>query len=292
MTERLLHAFKSVQDRYLRDPAFADAKAVDAHVRWLREERERIAGELWDEAAADLPDGLYGAEAVRLAMDVHGRAEDRVIEREIVGKLPPRLVHEMRSSWAYLEAEVTDPLDPAKVDSGPLSTLHRYERAAAAHVDAPERVGNPWDYQGADPIEDVALAQKVVWTDVDQKEALEKAIDTYGVEPGQWMEVEWPPVAHLWDPGNVYTTEFEPCAGHVEEESDDCAVRDASVHEVVEQMAQWKWTTTLRINQIGFDAMGSECDEEVHCDNAFEVAIIDQDPRELMIGPPGEGERW
>ena len=73
------------------------------------------------------------------------------------------MVHELRNSWAYLEAEVTEPLDPVKVDSGPLSTLHWYDRAAEAHVDAPLRVGNPGDYQGTDPIEDVALAPKVVW---------------------------------------------------------------------------------------------------------------------------------
>jgi len=75
----------------------------------------------------------------------------------------------MRNGWAYREAEVTEPLDPAKVDSGPLSTLHWYDRAADAHVDAPGRVGNPWSYNGIDPIEDVALAPKVEWTEADKK---------------------------------------------------------------------------------------------------------------------------
>jgi hypothetical protein len=292
MTDRLFGVFTTVQDRYLRDPALADAKAVDAHVRWLCEERYRIAGQLWDDASANLPDGLHGADAVRVALEVYTLAEDRVIEREIVGKLPRRSVHEMRNSWAYLEAEVTDPLDPAKVDSGRLSTLHWYDRAADAHVDAPERVGIPWDYQGADPIEDVALAPKVVWTDADQKEGLEKAIGIYDLEPGQWMEVEWPPVAHLWDPGIVYTTEFEPCAAHLEEESDDCSDCDASVREVVDQMAQWKWTTTLWIHEITFDQDGREYDSEIYRDQAFEVAITEQDPRDIVIGPPGAGWRW
>jgi hypothetical protein len=57
-------------------------------------------------------------------------------------------------------------------------------------------------------------------------------------------------------------------------------------------MAQWKWTTTLRINEIEFDREGTERDVEIHSDNTFEVAIIEQDPRNIMIGPPGEGRYW
>ncbi|MET0996568.1 MAG: hypothetical protein ABWY20_22000 [Mycobacterium sp.] len=45
-------------------------------------------------------------------------------------------------------------------------------------------------------------------TNADKKSALE-AIGIYDLQPGQWIELEWPPAAHLWDPGNVYTTEFE-----------------------------------------------------------------------------------
>ena len=222
----------------------------------------------------------------------YARAEDLVIECEIIGKLPPRLVHELRNRWAYLEAEVTEPLDPATVDSGQLSTLHWYERAAEAHADAPHRGGNLRDYQGASPIEDVALARKVTWTDTDQKDALENAIGIYELLPGQWMEVEWPPEAHLWDEGYVSTTQFEPCAVHVDEECDDCPDCDASVHEIVEQMAQWKWTTTLRIHEIDFHYNGQERDREVCCDQAFKVAITEQDPRDIMIGPPGRDEHW
>jgi len=121
---------------------------------------------------------------------------------------------------------------------------------------------------------------------------LEKAIGIYGLEPGQWMDVEWPPEAHLWDEGNVYTTEFEPCAAHVEEESYNCPDCDASVEEVVEHMAQWKWTTTLWIHEIDFDQEGQERDREIYSDRAFEVATTEQDPRDIMIGPPGARRRW
>ena len=222
MTDRLLRAFETVQEKYLRDPKFVDAEARERHVRWLREVQDRIAGEIWDEVDRDRsPDGLHGADAVNAALEAHAPAEDRVIEREIIGRLPQRLVHELRNGWAYREAELTEPLDPARVDTGPLSTLHWYDQAADAAVTV-ERVRNADDYCGSDPIEDVALAPMVEWTDADKKTALEKAIGIYGLEPRQWIDLEWPPVAHLWDPGAVYTTEFESCPAHVEQGSDDC----------------------------------------------------------------------
>ena len=278
MTDRLVRVFNTVQERYLRDPAFAGAAAIDWHVGWLRQEQDRVAGDLWDEASAALPYGLHGVEAVRIAMEVHARAEDRVIEREIVGKLPPRLVQEVRNSWAYLEAEVTAPLDPARVDLVPPSGADL------------ERLGNPAYYTGV--IEDVAVAPSVHWTEADKKAALERAVGVYDLEPGQWLELEWPPVPHLWDPGIVYTTELEQCATHIEQANDDCPECDASLQEVVEQMAQWKWTTTFRIHEITFDHDGREYSSEVYSDQAFEVAMIEQDPRDIVIGPPGRGQRW
>lgn len=74
--------------------------------------------------------------------------------------------------------------------------------------------------------------------------------------------------------------------------SNDCPDCQASMREVVEEMAQWKWTTTLRLYQIEFDHEGCATDREVHTDQAYEVAITEQDPRDIMIGPPGEGRHW
>ncbi len=131
------------------------------------------------------------------------------------------------------------------------------------------------------------------WTDADRKVALEEAIRIYGIEPGQWFDVEWPPVAHLYDPGHVYRTDFEPCDSHAEDGGDDeCVDCQDSVRHVVEDMAQWKWTTTLNINEIGFDREGREFSTTTHVDQAFEVATTHQDPREILIGPPGPGRNW
>jgi hypothetical protein len=95
MIDRLLSAFETVQDKYLRDPEFAGAEARYRHVRRLRELQDRVAGELWDDAdRGRAPDGLHGADAVTAALEAHARAEDRVIERDIIGRLPHRAVHE------------------------------------------------------------------------------------------------------------------------------------------------------------------------------------------------------
>ena len=163
-----------------------------------------------------------------------------------------------------------------------------------------EPVGNPTDCCASDPIEDVALAPRVQWSDADMKEAMEKAIRIYDLEPGHWIELEWPPTAGLADPGYMDTTEFQPCEAHADlyfdsdnnTVCDDCSDCQASVQEVVEKMAQWSFTTTLRVNQLAFDRDGNECHDEVFSDNAFEVAVIEQDPRSIIVGPPGEGRHW
>jgi hypothetical protein len=32
--------------------------------------------------------------------------------------------------------------------------------------------------------------------------------------------------------------------------------------------------------------------DEVHTEPTFEVAVTEQDPRQVLIGPPGQGMRW
>jgi hypothetical protein len=281
-----------VQEKYLHDPGFVDAECLARHVDWLRQKQTMLAGEIWDAVDQEQPGGLRGADAVMAALDAHARAEDAMIEREIIGRLPRRLVHDVRHGWVYREAEFSQPMDPVRTDTGPASTKHWFERADDAAVTV-ERVGNPADYRGSDPIEDVALAPRVAWSDADRKEAMEKAIGAYELEPGQWIELEWPPTAGLWDPGYVYTTDYEPREAHAHEGAyGDCPDCADSVQEVVESMAQWRWTTTLQVNQLAFDREGNECRDEVFSDNAFEVAIVEQDPRHIVIGPPGEGRNW
>lgn len=111
-------------------------------------------------------------------------AEDRILAEEVIGKLPRRLVHESWNKWAYLEAEVTEPIDPASVQHCELSTIHWYDRAESATVDSPEPVINLADYRGSGPIEDVALAPELNWSAADKKAALEEAIRVLGSSAG------------------------------------------------------------------------------------------------------------
>src|SRR5574337_1510812 len=52
----------------------------------------------------------------------------------------------------------------------------------------------------------------------------QEAVRIHGLQPGQWIDLEWPPPGYLEDPGYVYTTDFEPCEAHAEPE--DAAVCD------------------------------------------------------------------
>lgn len=79
MSNRLARVFAAVQDRYARDPAFADPGARARHVEWLRAQQEVFARQLTEEGAAE-----HVWEACR-------RSGDRP---EIIATLPPRVVHE------------------------------------------------------------------------------------------------------------------------------------------------------------------------------------------------------
>ncbi|MFH5207416.1 hypothetical protein ACHIPZ_04155 [Antrihabitans sp. NCIMB 15449] len=299
MTDRMFRALTVVQEKYLRNPDFVEEEARYERVRELHHEQMRVAAELWDTKNREqLPETLQGVAAVEAARDASERAQDEVIERHIVGLIPSRLVHELKNAWAYREAEFTEPIDPAHADTGPASTQHWRQRANDASVWV-ETLGYPSDYDGFDPIEDVALPPRIRWTDADKRSALEKAIGIHGLEPGQWMEVEWPPTGYLTDPGHVHTTEFEPCEAHVErydDSGDKSAFGDCKgcehAERVVENLAKWSFTTELRISEIRFDREGEECDKEIYRDRAFAVASIEQDPGRILIGPPGQGRQW
>lgn len=260
----------------------------------MTERLEQVLRTIREEYAVD-------AEYVRAAesaIEAHRRAEDEFVAREIVGRLPNRLVHEVRNAWVYRESEVTPPIDADEVRNDPTATQHWYPRADKINVSV-EPLGIPSEYVGFDPIEDVALAPRVNWTDADKKAAFEKAIKTYGIEPGQWLDLDWPPTGHLSDPGHVYTTDFVPCALHEAAYYEDdrfhetaCDKCQSSIREVVEFPAKWKWTTTLRTNEIQFDLDGTEDYREVDVDAFFEVTTTEQDPRQVLIGPPGRGSRW
>ncbi|MFF7944755.1 hypothetical protein ACFZC5_34090 [Nocardia gamkensis] len=300
MSDRLFHVLQTVQQKYLHDPSLNDEASLRDRVRELERGQERIAGEEWDRLFEDRrPGTLHGVEAVQNMLALYAAAEDQVIEREIVARLPARAVHEHRHKWAYLVSEITPPIDPELIYTGAGSAKTWLERAAAAGMET-ERVNNPWDYHGIDPIEDLALPPDVSWTDADKKAAMESWIDAFGLEPGHWIELDWPPEANLWSLGHLYRTEFEPCEAHAEAYDDvdgdesyfeDCA--DCSqVEVIVEEMAQWTWSTSVNLMKLYFSSEGEELDRRVYRDGSFEICTMEQDPRDIVIGPPGRGSRW
>ncbi|WP_063046895.1 hypothetical protein [Nocardia pseudovaccinii] len=297
MYARLLRVLESVQEQYLHDPDLADDAARHAFTWRLVEEAERIAGEIWDKRD-NRTVGEMGVNVVRAALAAYAEAEDRVIKSEIIGRIPARAVHERYNAWAYLEAEFTPRTDFESVDAGAATAEFWRRRAAESHVDI-DRAGDCPAYSGVDPIEDLALEPIVNWTDADKKWALEKAVEQAGLEPGEWIELDWPPSGFLMSAGYMYQTEFESCEAHADaydESGDESASEDCQhcrpVEMVVEEMAQWSLTTTMWLRDITFDNNGDERIPQGAAVNDFEVAVIEQDPRDIMIGPPGAGRYW
>ncbi|MCP2289349.1 hypothetical protein [Nocardia amikacinitolerans] len=295
MFARLLRVVETVQGQYLHDPHLADDDARRAFAWRLVEKAERIAGEILDKRG--IVPGGPGLETVQAALRAFSEAEDQVIKSDIIGRIPARAVHERYNAWAYKEADFSMPIEPAQVDTGAATAEFWRQRAAESHVDV-DRVGDSPSYTGFDPIEDVALEPIVHWTEADKKAALEKAVEG-GLEPGEWIDLDWPPQGFLYSEGYTYQTEFSPCLAHEDaygesgdetsfENCEDCRQSET----VVEENAKWRFTTTMWLYEVDFDENGDERIPQGYAENGFEVRVIEQDPRDIMIGPPGAGRYW
>lgn len=296
MTDRLYAVTAAVWRSYIGIPAGESSDDgrdfLYGEYRRLTERCEEVAGTLWDCGAErwfgshDRPIG--GRDAVSLAKKALLDAEDQVIKGEVIGKIPHRKIHDMRQQWTHFEAEVTEPGDLARVDAGPIGTKAWRDRADEIGVEV-EYVGSAGDYDGSGPIEDRALAPAVEWTDADKKRALDEYIESRGLEPGEWVDMEWPPEASLWTEGHWYWSEIEPCPDHKEEDPEDvCMDCEDSRTPVIDQMAVWHWTTTVQTYELEFREDGSERESE-YADHGYEIATVEQDPRDVLLGPP---RRW
>ncbi|MFD3430701.1 hypothetical protein [Nocardia fluminea] len=184
------------------------------------------------------------------------------------------------------------------MDTGPSSTQYWIDRAA--EINYTDDLGHKGDedyYDGRNPIEDVALAPHIAWNEADRAMALKKAAESRDLQPGQWIELDWPPTGHLWTPGYVYWTEFESCVTHSDaynergdetefEDCDDCRQRER----IVESPAEWTFSVRGSIYEVRFDSQGCERDREID-EDSFEVCMVEQDPANILIGPPGNGFR-
>ena len=93
-------------------------------------------------------------------------------------------------------------------------------------------------------------------------------------------------------------TNWEPCGEHEDkpdtDEAAQCVSCAESVQETVVEHAVWKFVARLTKLRLGFDADGTLVDDfgREEIDARFEVRELLQDPREILIGPPGRGRRW
>ncbi|PXX53343.1 hypothetical protein DFR70_12856 [Nocardia tenerifensis] len=292
MFDQFMKILETVQNEYLHDPELTDEAARRVVVQGLLDKQELIAASIWDKRFG-LPQLISGSDAIRNVRHTLDEAAAEVVETEIIGRIPSRVVHERRHALVYLEAEITPQLDHEQVDTGRTSTAHWLARAAEKHVEVDYASDVP-TYTGVDPIEDVALPPDVPWSDADKKAGLERAIGVYGLGPGQWIELEWPPNGSLTYEGFVYWTQFESCEAHAESDEtqlENCA-ECTQPKRVVEEPARWTFYTTMTINAISFDQAGIESSREVYRDNLFEVAVIEQDPGDLVIGPSDPRSLW
>lgn len=284
-------------DRFTRIIAESQAQSLIPHstpsdearaLAWeLVDRRDRIAAELWDCRTSGISVPV-GKTALRLASGALYDAEQAVVD-ELVSRIPARAVHERMNSAAYLAADI----DAATAEAAVLDTHESVGRATQHEATDTELLGDPADYAGIDPIEDVAIPPRIEWTEADRKAVLDEAIGTYGIAAGEWYSVEWPPTeGSLWDPGYLVTSDWEPCDEHADDpDSDaalDCVRCEDSVTTEVEAMAVWKFTTRLTHHRIGFDSNGSLIVDRVaeEIDPTFEVREITQDPRLIRIGLP------
>ncbi|BBY96927.1 hypothetical protein [Mycolicibacterium fallax] len=286
MTIRIHRALTAVQ-------GYAGEPVPEGAYEMLDQQQRQMAGDLWDAADAEA-DGLRGAAAVTAALAAHHQAEEVVVDLVVLGSLDPRAVHEDRHRDLY-GAGLGAPVDPTESAATRADTRHWFAEAERRGVDI-ERIGDHGSYSGADSIESLALPPRAPWGPADHRAMLEDAVRLHGLAPGRWIELEWPPTAGLATPGQVVTTSFAPCDRHEndadESRWDDCADCQDSVREVVESMAEWTWIAPLTVRQIRFDVDGTERSEVVYADPGHEVATTTQDPRDVLIGPPGRDTKW
>lgn len=296
MSDRLYEVMAAVWRRYIGIP---EGESSDGGRDFLRREHRRLtglsevmAGTLWEARAERwwrTHDRAYtGRDAVSFAQSALCEAVERVIKDEVIARIPHLMIHDVNHRWTHFEADVSEPVDLANVNTGRSGTRVWRELADEVGVEV-EYVCSEGGYDGFDPIEDRALPPAVEWTDADKKRALDGYIESRGLGRGEWVDMDWPPEPSLWTEGHWYWSEVEPCPAHQEEcPEDECVDCEDSRKPVVEQMAEWHWTTTVHVYELEFRDDGSEYERE-DAEHGYQVATVEQDPRDVLLGPP---RRW
>ncbi|MCA4997901.1 hypothetical protein HWD35_24590 [Tsukamurella tyrosinosolvens] len=225
--------------------------------------------------------GQAQAEVRARLSEMAGDTDDvAALEQRILGVIPPGAVMAARHMWTYLEAEFDRPVDPANAGTGSSAF-------AEADVAMADTLADPADYSGIDPIEDVAIAPEIRWTDADKRRSLEEYARNNRLTSSEWVDMEWPPQAQLLTPGYLCDSCRNACATHEEldEPVDGCADCDEAIAPVVESNAVWNFNARVTRYELAVGANGRLDDIEVGSE-VETVTEIEQDPRTLRIGPP------
>lgn len=210
--------------------------------------------------------------------EMAGNADDETtLVQWVLGSIPPGAVMAERHTWTYLEAEFDTPIDPARADTGPAA----FADAAMADI-----LADPADHCGIDPIEDVAVAPEIRWTDADRRRFLEEYASRNRLTPAEWVDMEWPPQQNLMTPGYLCNSDRDACTTHEEldEAVDGCSDCEEAIAPVVESNAVWNFTARFTQYELSIGTNGGLRDVEASSDYET-VAEIEQDPRTLRIDP-------
>ncbi|WP_344989299.1 hypothetical protein [Tsukamurella soli] len=256
-----------------------------AAIRHVRADYMPPAGDgaAGDGAAEDLLEAVYVF--TRCRADEVG--EDQALQEIVVAAIPPRAVHERMQKWAEFEAQFSVPLDLRRVETGRRATHDRLVAARAAGV-AVEYLGDPAEYTGSAPIAARAVPPHVPWTAADRKLVMDAYIADFGLGPGEWIDVHWPPVAALQTAGRIVIAPMRPCDYHARTWTEpDGRCRDcvATLAVVVDEPARWSFTTRLARLALAFDGVGRPRFHTVFVAVAHTVGELEQDPRDVLLGP-------
>ncbi|MGW5923479.1 hypothetical protein ACWFPY_31200 [Nocardia fluminea] len=235
-----------------------------------------------------------GTEVVAAVQGELVRAEDEIIATQIIGQLPDRAVHEHFARQAGLLLDGAIEVNPELIYGGYKSAQYWREQLAEWQIEPEvELRGEEPYYHEVYPVEDVALPPRIIWSATDHAAALEKVVAQHRLEPGQWIELEWPPRwADLYSEGYAYRTTFEPCEAHTElydgdeadesvfGECDDCTQPDW----FVEEPATWNFTAEMTRFEVAFDHAGEQRHHEVERERVEVFQYSELDPAQIVIG--------
>lgn len=137
-----------------------------------------------------------------------------------------------------------------------------------------------------DPPEDHALPPLFEWSDeLRQLAALAYIEERGGLEPGESLDLEWPPHGYLWTDGDWGWSEPEYCDEHPEPVADCALCAGEVVEPVVHDEARWRWAANVTVDRTDLLDDGAVDVRSVH-EESWLLGETAHDPRHVEYAPP------